>query len=209
MRRQAAAATERIDPVTPTNAGDLDALFATGDPRTCQCAFVRLSNADWSAAKVVDRRTVHHRAIAAAAEDGRSAGLIAYHDGEPVGWVSFDRRESYGRLGSSRVLRPVDDRPVWAVVCFVVAARARRSGLAGRLLEATIDYARASGARLLEAYPVDTAVPTPSKRSSSDLWRGTVSMFERAGFTTVEVRRQSAGAPPTPIMRRAVRPRRP
>lgn len=197
----------RIEPVTPENAGDLDVLFATGDPRSCQCAFMRLTNAEWSSSPTANR-AVHRRAIAEATADGRSAGLIAYRDDAPVGWVSFDEREAYDRLDSSHLLRPVDDRPVWSVVCFVVAAAARRTGVAEQLLGATLDYARDHGVRLLESYPVDVATPTRTKRSSADLWRGTVPMFERAGFTTVDVRRQNASSPLRPIMRRALRPRR-
>jgi GNAT superfamily N-acetyltransferase len=197
---------ERIEPVTPANAADLDALFAAGDPRSCQCAYMRLSNAAWSASTPPANRDLHRQAIAAATAAGRAAGLIAYDDDGPVGWVSFDRREAYGRLTSSKLLRPVDERPVWSVVCFVVAARARRSGLAGRLLDAAIAYAREHGVTRLEAYPVDTA--DGAKRPSAELWRGTTTMFERAGFTTVEVRRHSASAPPRPIMRRTLRRRR-
>ena len=57
-----AAAMERFEPVTPDNVDDLDTLFATGDPRTCQCAFMRLSNAAWSAASPGERRAEHRRA---------------------------------------------------------------------------------------------------------------------------------------------------
>jgi len=88
---------ERIEPVTPANAAGLDALFAVGDPRVCQCAYMRLSNAAWSASTPAANRDVHRRAIAAATADGRAAGLIAYDDSGPVGWVSFDRRDAYDR----------------------------------------------------------------------------------------------------------------
>ena len=199
---------ERIVAVGPDNVDDLDTLFAHGDPRTCQCAYVRLTNAAFSAASAAERRDVHRAAVRAAAADGRAAGLIAYHDDEPVGWVSFDRREAYDRL-SSRLLGPVDDRPVWSVVCFVVAASARRSGVAARLLDAAVAFARDHGVTTLEAYPVDPASSTATTRSSASLWRGTVPMFEDAGFRTVELRRQSASSAPRPIMRRALRPRRP
>jgi GNAT superfamily N-acetyltransferase len=197
---------ERIEAVTPAHGPDLDTLFSTGDPRVCQCAYMRLSNAAWSAATPAAHRDVHLEAIAAASAGGRAAGLIAYDEDGPIGWVSFDRREAYGRLSSSKLLRPVDDQPVWSVVCFVVAARARRRGVAGRLLDAAVAYARAHGATRLEAYPVDTA--GGATRPSAELWRGTTTMFERAGFTTVEVRRHSRSSPPRPIMRRTLRPRR-
>lgn len=200
----------RIEPVTLDNRDDLDELFARGDPRFCQCAYLRVTNAEWRKSTQASNRDVHRQAIADAVDAGRSAGLIAYddrdgEDGAPIGWVSFDPREQFPRLEQSKVLGPVDDKPVWSIVCFVIAARARRQGLAGRLLDAAVDYARDHGVRLLEAYPVAT---TGEKRSSSDLWHGTTSMFERAGFTTVEVRRHNKASPPRPIMRKAIRPRR-
>ena len=202
-----AAPPLRFVPVDPGNADDLDALFSRGYPRSCQCAFVRLSNADWNRASREQKRAVHHDAIAAAATERRAAGIIAYLDdgaeSTPVGWVSFDERSSYDRLNSSRLLAPVDDRPVWSIVCFVVAAPYRRHGVAGRLLEAAVHYARSKGVELLESYPVD---PAPGRRvSSDDLWRGTVGLFARAGFQTVEVRRRSSPRP-RPIMRLAVSP---
>ena len=193
----------RIEPVTPAHLDDLDRLFTSGDPRTCQCAYVRLTNAAYTAATVDERREVRDRAIREAHAEGRAAGLVASRDDDIVGWVSFDRRETYDRLSASRLLAPVDDRPVVAVVCFVVAKQARRSGVAQALLDATVRHAREQGITLLESYPVAASGPT----SSAALWRGTVSMFEQAGFTTVEVRRQHAGAAPRPIMRRPVRRR--
>ena len=192
-----------IMPITPDRLADLDRLLARGDPRSCQCAYVRLTNAVWSAATPAMRRDVHHDAVCTATAEGRAAGLLAYHDGAPVGWVSFDRREAFDRL-SSPLLAPADDEPVWSVVCFVVAAAARRHGVASALLDATIDYARDHGVTQLESYPV---AADPASRSAASLWRGTVAMFEEAGFTTVAVRRRHPTAPSRPIMRRRLRRR--
>jgi GNAT superfamily N-acetyltransferase len=54
------------------------------------------------------------------------------------------------------IMKPVDDRPVWSIVCFFVDRGARGRGLSRRMLRAAVDYARTHGARLLEAYPVDS-----------------------------------------------------
>ena len=69
--------------------------------------------------------------------------------------MSFGPREEFARLVASRVLQPVDDQPVTSVVCFVIAARARRQGVATALLDAVINYAGEHGVEPLEAYPVD------------------------------------------------------
>ena len=47
-------------------------------------------------------------------------GLIGYLDGRPVGWISLGPREDYAKLKRSPVMKPVDDKPVWSIVCFYV-----------------------------------------------------------------------------------------
>lgn len=193
----------RIEPVTTANVDDLDELFARGDPRTCQCVWMRAANAEFRRLDTDAKRTRHHDAVAAAEGAGHAAGLIAYRGDRAVGWVSFDHRDAFERVTRSRLLKPADDpaatdAPVWSIVCFVVAASERGRGLAGRLLDRAVAYAADHGATLLEAYPVE---PGPTS-SSASLWHGTVSMFERAGFTTVDVRRHNRTSPPRPIMQR-------
>ena len=69
---------------------------------------------------------------------------------------------------------------MWSIVCFVVGRRARGRGVAAALLDAAIDYARDHGATTLEAYPVE--VPAGRRIPSANVYHGTLSMFERAGF---------------------------
>lgn len=190
----------RIEPATAENASDLDELFARGDPRSCHCAWMRFPNSEYRHLDTAAKRAANHEAIATAEGEGRAAGLIAYRGDRAVGWVNFDERERYGRITGSALLRPSDEVPAWSIVCFVVAPGERGKGLAGELLDAAVEYAAAHGATVLEGYPVEAE---PSK-SSNSLWHGTVSMFERAGFTTVEVRRHNRATKPRPIVRRAV-----
>jgi GNAT superfamily N-acetyltransferase len=127
--------------------------------------------------------------LKALVEGGEEPGLIAYVDGEPAGWISLDRRERYARLEHSRVFKRVDDRPVWSVVCFVIAKSHRRTGLSGKLLAAAVNYAKDRGAETLEAYPVE-----PGEDLTGDHgYQGIRSVFDRAGFN--EVKRASNGRP--------------
>lgn len=131
---------------------------------------------------------------------GTVPGLIGYRDGVPVAWVSLAPREDYSKLSRSPVMKPVDDRPVWSIVCFFVDGAARGRGLSERMLRAAVDYARSRGARLLEAYPVDK-----DERSHPDsMFFGAKSMYDRAGFREAARRR-----PTRPVMRKALRPRSP
>ena len=129
---------------------------------------------------------------------GVAPGLVAYRDGAAIGWVSLGPREDYERLAFSKMLRPVDDRPVWSIVCFVVAGRQRGKGVATALLDASIDYARERGAKTLEAYPIHES---RGRVSSDAAYTGTQGMFERAGFEVVELRQWNQTSPPRPIMR--------
>src|SRR6185312_10414620 len=112
---------------------------------------------------------------------------------------SLAPREEYARLASSKILAPLDDVPVWSIVCFAVSRHARRQGVAATLLDAAIEYARSHGATTLEAYPVE--VPAGERIPSANAFHGTVTMFERAGFTVVERRQWNATSPVHPIVR--------
>ena len=116
---------------------------------------------------------------------GHPPGLIGYRGKTPVGWVSLGPRKDYARLERSPVMKAVDDRPVWSVICFVVPSEHRGQGVARALLDGAIAYAKKQGARLIEAYPVDR----PSRSGDGAMWFGAKSMYDRAGFQEVARRK--------------------
>ena len=198
--------TLEIRPLTPERLPDLAALFDQGgDPKWCSCAYYRLRGVDFSSGSALRNRGVLEGAVASTAAEGRNPGLIAYRDGEAVGWVSVGPRDDYERLKHSKALAPVDDRPVWSIVCFVVARAARGQGIARALLDAAVSYAREHGATLVEAYPVET---DGERVPAAQAYKGTLGMFERAGFDVVERRRANPASAPRPIVRRAIRRQR-
>ncbi|MFN2589258.1 MAG: GNAT family N-acetyltransferase [Actinomycetota bacterium] len=170
---------------------DLVQLFDRPIVRTCFCMFYRKAG-DTGAG------SANRRAVKALVDSGTVPGLIGYEDGVPVAWISLGPREEYDRLRRSPVMKPVDDRPVWSIVCFFVDKQARGRGLAGRMLRAAVDYARSQGARLLEAYPVDK----DERSHPDDMFFGAKSMYDRAGFREVARRR-----PARAVVRKALRPR--
>jgi GNAT superfamily N-acetyltransferase len=188
-----------VYPLTGETWDALAGLFGEGgDARWCWCAFWRTQGAAGSRAEADSNREMLRR-LAAGPEP--VPGLVALRDGRAVGWVSFAPRADLPRLARSRNLTPVDDRPVWSIVCFVVSRAARGQGVASTLLAAAVDYARGHGATTLEAYPVD---PEGQRRPVGSLNTGTRGMFARAGFTEVATRRASPNTRPRFIMRREV-----
>lgn len=116
---------------------------------------------------------------------GRPPGLLAYREKQPVGWVSLAPREEYAKLKRSPVMKPVDAKPVWSIVCFVVPSEYRGQGVAEALLEGAVAYAKRRRVKLLEGYPVDKPI-----RSTDDfMWFGAKKMFDRAGFREVARRK--------------------
>ncbi|HEY6608116.1 MAG TPA: GNAT family N-acetyltransferase [Candidatus Limnocylindria bacterium] len=191
-----------ILPLSPDRLGDVARLFGQGgDPKWCWCSYYRVRSLDFRTATPASNRTVLERAAVETAAEGRAPGLVAYSDGEPIGWVSVGPRDDYARLQHSRVLGPIDDKPVWSIVCFVVSRSVRGQGVAHALLDAAIEFAREHGATLLEAYPVDTV---NGRVPAAHAFKGTVAMFERAGFEVVERRQANRSSAPRPMVRRAV-----
>ena len=83
---------------------------------------------------------------------------------------------------------PRDPR-VWAVSCFFLRTKARGQGLTHRLVAAGIEHARDSGARRLEACPIDLSRDS----RSLGLFVGSTRVFEKAGFAPAVTRK--AGRP--------------
>lgn len=192
----------RIKPLTRELLPDLAELFGQGgDPKWCWCSFYRLRGVDFRSATAASNRTVLEQAVEATAAEGRAPGLIAYRGDEPVGWVSLGPREDFERLTHSRVLAPIDEQPVWSIVCFVVARRARGQGIAAALLDAAVRYAAKHGGQLVESYPVET---NGRRVAAANAYKGTVGMFERAGFEVAERRQANPASAPRPIMRRSL-----
>src|SRR4051794_2859223 len=194
-----------IQPLTLERFPDLAELFEQGgDPRWCWCAYFRIGGFDFSSGGKARHRAVMEEAVVETAKERRAPGLVAYDGDEAVGWVSIGPREDYERLAHSTILKRVDDEPVWSIVCFVVGRRSRGRGLARELLDAGITYARDHGATMLEAYPVE--VPEGERVPSAILYRGKLTMFERAGFEVVARRSVPGSRAPRPIVRRPVGP---
>lgn len=166
-----------------------------GDPARCWCQFFRLTNTQWQAGTVDERRRSLHGQVNGVVPPG----VLAYDDdATPVGWCGLAPRADYPRLARSAVSKATTDAAgLWAVTCFVVSVGARRRGLSARLLAGAIDLARRHGARDLEAYPIDVGVRTPS---ASELYHGAFHVFQSAGF--VEVARPK---PDRPVVRLALR----
>ena len=183
-----------IAPLTPKRWPDLEALFnarGCSVARCCWCTAYRFSGAR-EPMPGKTRVQANRARLKAVVDAGRPPGLIGYRGRVPVGWVSIGPREDYAKLANSPVMRPVDEKPVWSIVCFVVPSEYRKQGVAAELLEGAVAYAKKKGATLVEGYPVDK----PGRMKDVDAWFGVKSMYDRAGFEEVARRK-----PHRPVVR--------
>lgn len=165
----------QFHPVTPERLADLERFSAEhGKFRYCSCMRWRMTSSQFRNSTKEKRI----EALNAMASSGEAVGVLAYDEDRPIGWCSIAPRSSYAALGRSRTMPPIDDEPVWSVVCFFVDSRYRRQGLMLNLLNAAVDYAASEGVLIVEGYPVKPAAP-------SYTYMGSLDTFRSAGFKDV------------------------
>lgn len=194
-QRQALPRKLDVRPLTPARWPDLEKIFdarGCSAARRCWCMYYRRSGSRGAAGGWSMDARANRAALRRLVDAGPPPGLIGYRGKTPVGWISLGPREDYARLARSPVMKAVDDRPVWSVICFVVPSEYRGQGVAQALLEGAIAYARKRGATLIEAYPVDR----PGRSGDDAMWFGAKAMYDRAGFKEVARRK-----PERPVVR--------
>lgn len=165
-------------PLTADRWQDFEILFGEhGACGGCWCMAWRLTGKQFDEQKGSPNKKAMRTIVAR----GDQPGVLAYVDGEAVGWCSVAPREVFVRLESSRVLKPVDEKPVWSISCFFIAKEHRRKGLSVKLLKAAIDFVRQRGGRIIEGYPNEPKKDQPDVF----MWTGLAASFAKAGFKEV------------------------
>jgi GNAT superfamily N-acetyltransferase len=189
----------RIVPANAARFEDLQTIFgARGQAARCQCQRYKLRPREsFRSFRTAERaRRLREQTACDDPESEATSGLVAYLDGEPVGWCAVEPRPSFiGLVRNNRVPwegRDEDkaDAGVWAVTCLFVRAGFRRQGISRALAAAAVDFARSRGARAVEGYPMTTKTTA----LLDELHVGTEATFAAAGL--IEVTR--------PTKRRAV-----
>lgn len=181
----------RFEPLSGQNWPAFEKLFGDrGACGGCWCMTPRLKSSDYARMKGEGNKKAMHEI----ARSGAPAGVLAFSGDEAVGWCAVAPRTAFVRLQNSRILKPVDDQPVWSVTCLFIDKSWRRKGLSVKLLDAAAEFARANGATIVEGYPV-----IPQQKAMPDVfaYTGIATAYEKAGFK--EVARRSATRP---VMRR-------
>jgi GNAT superfamily N-acetyltransferase len=165
--------------LTPDRLGDLEQLFAPSKVLSgCWCMWFLVTSRDFEQGYAGGNRIAFADLVASTETP---LGVLAYRDGQPVGWCATGPRERYGRLLRSPLLKGRDraeDADVWLVPCFYVRRDARGGGVTGELLDAAVELAGMNGATAIEGVPL----AGPGPHNAMDAYVGTETMFAGAGF---------------------------
>lgn len=178
-----------VVPANHASFGDLQAIFGTRGPASrCQCQRYKLKPRESFASTPVEERSHRLRVQTSCGDPGstETSGLVAYLDGDPVGWCAVEPRCGYESMARQQKVpwsgREEDkqDCSVWAITCLFARAGFRRRGISRTLVRAAVRFARDRGARAIEAYPMTTA-----HAIDEELHCGLLTTFLDAGFAEV------------------------
>ena len=180
----------QFHPLTTDKWMDFESLFGPrGACGGCWCMFWRLTRKEFERHKGEGNR----KAMKAIVEAGKIPGILAFAQDRAVAWCSVAPREHFTALARSRILKPLDNLPVWSISCFFVEKNYRHKGLSTQMIKAAVDYVKKNGGSVVEAYPVE---PKKDKMPDAFAWTGLASAFIKAGFRECARRSETR-----PIMR--------
>jgi GNAT superfamily N-acetyltransferase len=163
-------------PLTLKTWDDFETLFGErGACGGCWCMSWRLARSEFEKKKGEGNK----KAMKQLVQKGEQIGMLAYLDDKPIGWCAVAPREKYIKLETSRVLKRIDDNPVWSITCFFLAKDFRRKGFSIEILKGVIAYCKKRGVTILEAYPI---LPYSNSMPAAFAWTGFFASFEKAGF---------------------------
>jgi ribosomal protein S18 acetylase RimI-like enzyme len=177
-------------PLTPGRWKDFENLFGfKGACAGCWCTYWMLKRSEYERMRKNGETKKYFKKVV----NGKtSPGILAYDNETAIGWCAIQPRENYPVLANSRVLKPVDDKKVWSIVCFYINNKYRRMGLTSSLINEAVEFAKSNGAKIVEGYPVD-----PKKETAPVfIYTGIASAFLKAGFKEAARRSETR-----PVMR--------
>jgi GNAT superfamily N-acetyltransferase len=187
--------TIEVQPATIARFDDLAIMLGPKNPSSSVC---------WCLSHRLDSKT--NRALVGRARGDYvkkltrravAPGVLAYDDGEVVGWAAIAPRSELPFARSTKIPH-LDELPVWSLWCIRVRPGHRGKGISHALLEGAVAYAQSQGAPAVEGYPVDNR---GKKVDLTMAYVGTRKLFEEAGFTKAADTRSVSGGFPRVIMR--------
>lgn len=167
-----------VKPMTTDLVPDAERVFAANpESAGCFCAWFIIPVAKYHSGGKSENRKLF---VGLAETNNQPIGVLAYVDGEPVGWCAAGPRSRFVRalrVPSFKGREPSEDDSVWLVPCFNVRKESRRQGVSGALLAGAVELARRNGAQAIEGFPFARGA-----KLSRESMVGLESVFESCGF---------------------------
>src|SRR3990172_6160600 len=101
----------KFHPLTKERWNDFEKLFGErGACGGCWCMAWRSKASEFH----INTGAGNKKAMKTLVNKNEHIGILAYAGKEPAGWCSFAPREKFIRLENSKVLKRIDDKPVWS-----------------------------------------------------------------------------------------------
>jgi len=176
-----------IRPANEASWADLQTVMSASAPAECQCQRYKMRPKECMVSFPSEERADRLRAQTDSGhgDSGTTSGLLAFLDGEPVGWCAVEPRIEYesivrgGRVQWKGREEDRDDPGVWAITCFITRGGFRKRGIARALARAAVEHARAHGAHAVEGYPLTKG------GISDEMHVGSIGIFAAAGLSEV------------------------
>lgn len=176
-----------IYPLTKSRWNDFEKLFGEkGACGGCWCMWWRLKRSEFNKSKGAGNKRKMKKLV----NDKVVPGLLIYNKNEIIGWCSAAPREHFPVLENSRILKRIDDKKVWSIVCFYIEKNYRGMGISTEIIKSIIDYLKKKRVKTIEGYPVE---PKRNDLPTVFAWTGFASAFRKAGF--IECARHSETRP--------------
>jgi hypothetical protein len=144
----------------------------------CWCMTSRLTSKDYEKYKGEGNKQKIHKLV----YTGKPLGIIAFQNKMPIGWCSVSPRQTFPRLENSRLLKRLDDIPVWSITCLFIKKQFRRNKISSVIISEAVNYAFQEGATVVEAYPV---IPKNKLMPDVFAYPGIPNAYIKAGFIVV------------------------
>jgi GNAT superfamily N-acetyltransferase len=176
----------QVKPVTAALVQDAERTFASNPASAgCFCMWFLIPVTQYHAGGPEQNRRLFRELVE---NSDAPVGLLAYADGDPVGWCAAGPRARFVRalrVPSFKGRNPSEDETVWLVPCFNVRNEWRQRGVSRALLSGAVDLAAGHGAAAIEGFPFARGA-----KLSRESMVGVEAVFEACGFKAT--RRPSA-----------------
>jgi GNAT superfamily N-acetyltransferase len=180
-----------VKPLSPDLAGAFLRFFDhergpafADNPRwtKCYCHYYEVPREiEWDSLSAVQNQVAMRSRI----EIGEMEGFLAYDGDEVIGWMNAQPRHKlphcFERMNIAATSLSCQAYEAAVIVCFVIAPKQRRRGVASTLLTEGLWSLASRGIKLVDAFPFKA----DDSESAADHYHGPLSLFLGEGFTVL------------------------